>query len=241
VEMIASLNNALRLGAIAALGFVLAWVSVPDASARFIGSSLRDPNNARGLDCTRGWLAGRGFINSGETTCTWFTVGRINSTATGFANGGSSGAPSTGRITNVSVKSRAAPARLQVTILRQISQLAPDGRVFDTSCCFFEAASRPFQPRANRVSTFRVNLPVETAIFRDQRVAWVDYAAISALGRGSLPIFSQGVRAHENALTPGAYQSRAIWPRLRRGQGRIDGFGQSGFEVLARFNFQPGR
>jgi hypothetical protein len=217
-----------------------AWLA-PAADARLIGSNLRQPNNAFGLDCGRGWLAGYGFVNSGQGTCTWFTVGRINRSATGFTRAGSTGAPSTGRIVSVAIKSRQSPAPLRITVVRQISQLAPDGRVFDTSCCFWEDESRVIRPRANRISRFRLNLHVETARFPDQGVAWLDYVAISGVGPGSLPIFSQGVAAHENAGTPGAYQSRAIWPRVRRGQGRIDGYGQSGFEVLTRYDFRPRR
>jgi hypothetical protein len=228
--------------AILALGLIASGsLGAPAADARFIGSSLRNPNNAFGLDCSKGWLSGAGFVGSGETTCTWFTVGRINSTATGFARGGGSSAPSTGRIVSVAIRSRPGPAPLRVTIVRQISQLAPDGRVFDTSCCFFEAQSRVLRPRPNRITRFRINLLMEAVRNVDRRVAWVDYAAISAVGRGSLPIFSQGPGAHDNALTPGAFQSRAIWPRMRRGEGRIDGFGQSGFEVLARYDFRPRR
>lgn len=233
-----SLRHTLRAGLVAAVLLAATWIGPADAEGRFIGSSLRNPNNATGLDCSKGWLSGFGFVNSGRRTCTWFTVGRINGSGTGFARGGGSTAPSTGRIVSVSIKSRRSPAPVRVTIVRQISQLAPDGRVFDTSCCFFEAASRVLQPRANRVSTFRVNLPVEAVVNRDRNVAWVDYAAISGMGPGSLPIFSQGVGAHESSLTPGAFQSRAIWPHVKRGQGRIDGYGQSGFEVLARFDFR---
>lgn len=227
-------------GCIASALACAALVGPPASNAATIGSKLNHPNNAFGLDCSKGWLSGFGFTSSGQTTCTWFTAARINSAGFGFSSNGSM-APRTGRITRVSIKSRPSPAPLQVTIVRQISQLAPDGRVFDTACCFFEAASKTFQPRANRVSSFNVNLLVERVVNRDRNVSWVDYAAISAVGPGSLPIFSQGVSAHENALTPGAYQSRAIWPRIRRGQGRIDGFGQSGFEVLARFHFRARR
>jgi hypothetical protein len=217
-----------------------AWLA-PAADARFIGSNLRQPNNAFGLDCSKGWLAGFGFTSSGQRTCTWFTAGRINRSATGFTRAGSTSAPSTGRIVSVAIKSRPSPAPLRITVVRQISQLAPDGRVFDTSCCFWEDESRVLRPRPNRISRFRLNLRVQTARFPDQRVAWVDYVAISGVGPGSLPIFSQGPRVHENPQTPGAYQSRAIWPRVRRGQGRIDGFGQSGFEVLTRYDFRPRR
>jgi len=217
-----------------------AWLA-PAADARFIGSSLRNPNNAFGHDCSRGWLAGFGYVNSGRRTCTWFTAGRINQSGFGFTGGGSSQAPRTGRIVSVAIKSRPSPAPLRITVVRQISQLAPDGRVFDTSCCFWEDESRVLRPRPNRITRFRLNLRVQTARFPDRNVAWVDYVAISGVGPGSLPIFSQGAAAHENAQTPGAFQSRAIWPKVRRGEGRIDGFGQSGFEVLARYDFRPRR
>ena len=40
-----------------------------------------------------------------------------------------------------------------------------------------------------------------------------------------------------DALTPGSYQSRALWPRIRPNEERADGFGQSGFEVLAQYEF----
>lgn len=237
--MVSMLHNGLRIGAIAALLSIAAWIGPGDASGRLIGSNLRNPNNATGLDCNHAWQSGFGFIRTNSSSCTWATVGRINATGTGFTRGAGSGAPSTGRIVAVSVKSRASPAALQVTIVRQISQIAANGAILDTSCCQGERSSRVFQPRPNRISTFRVNLPVESVRDPQRGVAWLDYVAISGLGPGSLPIFSQGAAAHENGLTPRSFQSRALWPRVRRGQNRADGSGQSGFEVLARFDFRP--
>jgi hypothetical protein len=210
------------------------------ADARQIGSTLRNPPNARGFDCTIGWLAGFGVTSSGQRTCTWFTVGQINSFGTGFGSNGAT-APSTGRITGVSIRSQANPARLRVSIVRQITTLDAFGNFVDTACCFGQRQSGAFRPRPNRVSTFDVNLPVEVVTDPANGVAWTDYVAISALGGGTLPIFSQGAAAHENSLTPGAYQSRAIWPRVQPNEERVDGFGQSGFEVLARFEFHRRR
>lgn len=215
-------------------------VPASQAQARRIGSTLQNPPNATGFDCTVGWLSGFGVTSSGQRTCTWFTVGQINSFGTGFAGQGST-APSTGRITRVSIRSQANPAPLRVSIVRQISTIDASGQILDTACCFGQRQSGAFLPRANRVSTFGVNLPVEVVFDRANGVAWTDYAAISAINDGTLPIFSQGAAAHENSLTPGSYQSRAIWPHVRPNEERADGFGQSGFEVLAQYQFRRAR
>lgn len=236
-----AIGNRARQACVTACVFVAITLSAAaPASARSIGSSLNNPANASGVTCNFAWQAGFGPIQTGFDTCTWGTVGRINGTATGFVPGTGSAAPSNGRIKQVRVKVPENPARLRVTVLRQITTYYPNGEFKDTSCCQGIDQSGVFRPRPNRTSAFNVNLRVESEYHPNQDVAWVDYLGISGLGTGNLPIFSQGVAAHENALTPGSYQSRGIWPHVQPGQNRIDGSGQSGFEVLAQFKFKRG-
>ena len=209
-----AIGNRARKGsaAICAVAAVAIGAAAP-ASAKSIGSSLNHPANAAGVTCNFAWQAGFGPITDGLRQLHLGNRGADQQHREPASHrAAAASVPSSGRIKQVRVKVPDNPARLRVTVLRQITTYYPNGEFKDTSCCQGVDQSGTFRPRANRTSAFNVNLKVESEYHPNQDVAWVDYVGISGVSNGNLPIFSQGAAAHENSLTPGSYQSRAIWP-----------------------------
>ena len=116
------------------------------ASARSIGSSLNNPANASGVTCNFAWQAGFGPIQTALTPAPGEPWGGSTAPPTGFvrevrdrssirdrcrgrARAPESAAPSNGRIKQVRVKVPENPARLRVTVLRQITTYVPQRRV----------------------------------------------------------------------------------------------------------------
>jgi len=179
-------------------------------------------------------------VASGQGSCTWWQTGVFgapNDPRNGYV-------PGDGVITTVSVRSGPTPAPLRFAIVRQLTQATGGIPSGDSECCFFVRETAPVQPTPNAVSTFTVNLPVESN--RGASVVTNDILALSALsGTGSLPIFAIPGQTNANAYTqPGTVDASATFPALGAlpndtgGGRRPEGF--AGFELQLQYRFVSG-
>jgi hypothetical protein len=213
---------------------VLAVLAGPSAAhALVFGSTLRAPANA-GFGCdvrpAERLFGGIELQPTGATTCTWAATGITGTLRRTFF------VPRTGVIRSVSVRVGANPAPLRVTILS--SQTAIDARgiaVGSPACCTVERFGRVFRPRANRVTTVRVNLPVR--VDADDGLRSTDGVAITAVGPGTLPIAAVA----PGSFDPGSPIAASWHPRPAIGQPAGSGAGHVGFEVLLRADWRPRR
>jgi hypothetical protein len=178
-------------------------------------------------------------VASGQPSCTWWQTGVFGAPTdprSGYV-------PGDGVITTVTVRSGPNPAPIRFAVVRQLTQATAGIPSGDPECCFFVRETAPVQPAANALSTFTVNLPVESN--RAPSVVTNDLIAISALsGTGSLPIFAVPGQTNANSFTqPGTVDASATFPAIGAlandtgGGRRPAGFG--GFELQLRYTFVP--
>lgn len=176
-------------------------------------------------------------VASGQPSCTWWQTGVFaapNDPRSGYV-------PGDGVVTNVSVRSGPTPAPLRFAIVRQLTQATQGIPSGDSECCFFVRETAPVQPAPNAVSTFTVNLPVESN--RGPNVVTNDVLAISAVsGTGSLPIFAVPGQTSANMFTqPGTVDAAATFPAMGTlandtgGGRRPEGY--AGFELQVAYSF----
>jgi hypothetical protein len=209
----------------------------PSASARWYGSTLSDaPNAEYGCEAalTNSPLGGVELSASGQQSCTYRHGGYL------FSNRPTFIAPSSGRITAIRVRSGRNPARLQLTVLTGSSRVDPfSGRdqPGTYTCCTARYVGPPFRPRANAITTKRVNVRVFDV--RDKRLRYrihsSDGLALSGVGSGTLPLH---IRPDAGSLTAGTPLATGYFPRTRIGDPRVDGFTQSGIDLLFQWNFR---
>jgi len=223
-----------------ALAVLIAALALPaSSSARFYGSSLRRPANVNfGCEVAPFFNtfspSGFSFGASGHRTCTWRPLGYLGRLGTGGT------LASNGIIRRVQIRAGRRPAPLRLTILQSSSRLSPGGGTLQNSftCCTARRFSRVLRPRANRITTFRVNMRVYRSVDTQAFVQTNDVIGISGVGRGTLPL---RVGAGLGGYTPGNAFSAFYYPLTRVGDPRLDGSGLTGIEVLLRWEFIPAR
>jgi len=218
----------------------LAVLALPaSASARFYGSSLRRPANVNfGCDVAPVFntfsASGFSFARSGFNTCTWRPIGYLNRLGT-FGT-----VPSNGIVRRIQIRAGRRPAPLRFTILQSSSRLSPGGGTLQNTftCCTARRFSRVLRPRANRITTFTVNMRVYRSVDSRALVQTNDVVGVSGVGRGTLPL---RVGASLGGYQTGNAFSAFYYPMTRTGDPRVDGSGLTGIEVLLRWEFLPAR
>jgi hypothetical protein len=231
-----------------ALAAAVCLVAPAAASAQSLvgGSPLANPADYPS-DC-RQQLIAVGFdaysvYSDQQPSCTWWQTGVFGSIDPGDRFKGY--VPGNGTITSVSVRSGPNPAPLRFVVARQLTPILfgrpdPDNQ----GCCFFVREAGPFQPAANTVSTFSVNLPVESN--RTPTEITNDIIGFSAAsGTGTLPLHVVPGRFTPSAfLVNGTPDAAAVWPALGAipndsGGGRRP-TGIAGIEVLLQYTMCTG-
>lgn len=223
-----------------AAGLLCPSGALGQAGVRVVGSPLVNPANST-FGCEvrpRAFGGTPGYENqpygelvptaSGAADCTWSLAGVFGRTT--FEEDprvGSVPGPGTGTITRIRVKSGPNPAIIRFTV----------GEAQSTICCFFRAETAPTRPKPNDITSYAVNLPVDSGTKAGgKRIdSFVGLTAVS--GTGSIPLHDTGLHnTIGNGSTPGNPNAGAIYPRLAPANGG-DGAGQvadgnPGFEVL---------
>jgi len=210
---------------------------VSPVAARWYGSLLNRPANATyGCEAAlvNAPLGGVQLSPSNQTSCTYRHGGYLYSNRPTFL------VPSSGRITAIRIRSGRSPARVRLTILTGSSRVDPfTGRdqPGTYTCCTARYVGRPFRPRPNAVTTKRVNVRVHN--LRDKRLRLrihsSDGVALSAEGSGTLPLF---VGPNVGSYSPGTPLATGYFPRTRVGDPRVDGYTQTGIDLLLQWNFR---
>lgn len=215
--------------------------SASQAAPRVLGSPLRAPANAE-LGCeTRlapygGSVPNTNYgdlvaVPSGTPDCSWWLSGvwgvfdPAQDPRVGTVIG-------EGSITRISVKSGPRPGLLRFFVARNLQ----------TTCCFFVAETGVSRPRANGITNYAVDLPVERNTNPRTGVRTDDFVGVSGVsGTGSLPLASVG--PHNTLFSvPGNPQAGAAYPRISSASDRGGGIrpdGNPGFEVLMQVVFCP--
>jgi uncharacterized protein YraI len=205
----------------------------PASAARF-GSSLKQPADA-GFGCesvpTFDVFTGAPTLApSGHTTCTVRSSGRIGS------NKNWSSVPSDGRIVRISVRSGPNPAPLRLSVAEASTRANPNGAGGDFLCCTVRHLGRTFRPRANAVTSQRVNVRVS----RDKvgNASYYDVVGLAAMGPGTLPLHDERTAGQ---FAQGSGLVNFDWPHVRRGESRVGSHGADGLELLFRWEFERAR
>ena len=177
------------------------------------------------------------FVNNGAASCSWYQVGVagaafLSDTRTGFVG-------ASGTVTSVSVRSGPNPAPLRFFIGRQITPAQNGNPAGNPECCFFVYEVGPFQPAPDTVTTFPVNMPVESSA--TPTIITNDFIGFSANSNGgTLPLAR--IPGQDNNGTfgsTGTLSAGGLWPAFGQltndtGGGRRSG-GYGGIEVLLRY------
>jgi len=206
------------------------------AQAATFGSPLNRPANA-GFGCESA-LRPNAFTGApelqptGHRTCTLRSNGRINT------NQNWAGVPRNGRVTGFSVRAGRNPAPLRITILTGSTQTDPTGETSgDFSCCTARFHGPVFRPRPNAITRRRANIPVFNFRRRDGR-SFFDVVAITAMGPGTLPLFTEG---RHFGFQTGSSLTTFYYPHTRIDEPRPESNSVDGLELLMRWTFRPGR
>ena len=221
--------RALRLLALSGL---IAFAAVPatTASARWFGSTMKGGVNYN-YGCGQAIVSsvyGIGFQPTHRTTCTYRHGGYL------FRNRFTAIVPGTGVIRRIRVKSGRRPAKLKVTILTGSSRVSTfDGRDLPGTytCCTARSVGKAFRPRANRTTVRKVHFRVYDVRSKKirYRIHSTDIVALTAVGKGSLPIH---VRNDVGNYTTGIPTAIGFWPSTRLGDPRVDGYPMTGLDLL---------
>jgi hypothetical protein len=209
----------------------------PPASARWFGSTLRAQANATyGCEAAlvNAPLGGVQLSPSNQTSCTYRHGGYLYSNRPTFI------APGNGRIKRIRVKSGPNPARLRLTVLTGSSRVDPfTGRdqPGTYTCCTARYVGKSFKPRANAVTTKKVDVRVEDV--RDKRLRYrihsSDGLALSAAGPGTLPL---NIGPSPGGFDGGTPIATSYFPSTRKGDPRVDGFSMTGIDVLFQWDWR---
>jgi hypothetical protein len=215
---------------------VTAAAIVAPASAQWFGSTMAGPANA-GYGCESalilGPIGGVELAPTKQTSCTYRHGGYLNSLRPTFI------VPSTGWIRRIQVKSGPNPALLRVTVLTGSSRVDTfAGRDIPGTytCCTARYVGPAFRPKANALTTRRVNLRVFDVRSKDiqHRIHSSDGLALSAVGPGTLPL-SRSEAVGE--IVQGAAIATGYFPLTRPGEPRVDGYSLAGLDLLYRWDF----
>lgn len=243
---------AITLTLVAALSMAMAWVhpaSAVDSSrvetrtetahrsvdlsttrakkARWMGPSLRalPANNA--FTCTQ---QPRPLfpIPSLTETCTWVGIG----TQAGNGLDGYLIPKGGGVVKTVQIKVGPVTGPMQLVVLRAMRQQDK----LESSCCFYRARSQVFTPKANSITTIRVNLRMEHSYNKSSRIWNYDSLGLSVLDpRVPMPAYATG--------SAGGYYDPGVagfYPNVSgKEEIRVDGIGISGYQMLMRAKYIP--
>jgi hypothetical protein len=206
------------------------------ASARWFGSTLKaSPNVNYGCESalTNG-VFGVGLSPTNQTSCTYRHGGYL------FNNRFTFIAPGTGRITKIRVKSGNNPAKLRLTILTgssRVSTFTGKDLPGTYTCCTARFVGKAFRPKANRITTKRVNVRVFDVRSKkiQYRIHSSDGVALTAVGPGTLPLH---VRQDVGNIVSGTPTAIGYWPFTRRGDPRVDGYSLAGIDLLFQWNWK---
>jgi hypothetical protein len=223
-----------------ALAAALLPVAAASAPARWYGSTLKGKANATyGCEAalTLGPIGGVQLSPSHQRSCTYYHAGYLYSSRPTFL------VPATGRITRIQVKAGPHPAKLRLTILSGSSRVdTRTGRDLPGTytCCTARYVGKPFRPRANAITTRKVNVRVANVVSRKLRIRIhsSDGVGISAVGPGRVPLHIRPDVAGYNTGTPIGV---GFFPRTQVGDPRVDGYSMTGIDLLLRWNFRRGR
>jgi hypothetical protein len=220
-----------------AVVLAVALVAPGAASARWYGSTLTSsPNVNYGCESAliNGPLGGIEQAPTNQTSCTYRHGGYLFGRRPTFL------IPRSGRVTKIRVKAGANPAKVRLTVLTGSSRVDPfSGRdqPGTYTCCTARYVGKAFRPRANRVTTKRVNVRVYDV--RDKRLRFrihsTDGLALSSEGSGTLPLH---VTPSVGQIATGAPQLIGYWPRTAKGDPRVDGYAVSGIDLLFQWNLR---
>jgi hypothetical protein len=219
--------------AAAAMGFAL---TAAPASARWYGSTLRDkPNATYGCEAalTSAPLGGVQLSPSNQSSCTYRHGGYLYSNRPTFFP------PGTGRITKIRVKSGPNPARLRLVVLEGSVRVDPfTGRdqPGTYTCCTARSIGRSFKPKANAITTKKVNVRVEDVREKELqiRIHSTDGLGLSASGPGTLPLH---IRQSVGGFDSGTPIATSYFPATRKGDPRTDGYSMTGIDLLFQWNW----
>lgn len=169
----------------------------------------------------------------GHTSCTmWSYTSDPNTKRT-------LGAPATGTVTKVRVKSGSNPAPLRAVIIRNLYQTNPNNpnEITDQQCCTTQVEGPTFQPARNTVSETVVNLPVQQVKPQGRLSGWGDLVAVTAVGPGELPLSSTGPHT-SNAY--GAPMVEVAYPRVQPGQASGGSWSYPNYQPLIQFDWTDG-
>jgi hypothetical protein len=206
---------------IAAVLLALALPAV--ASAARYGSRLgAAPNIAIGCDRSPIYDPITGvptIAPTGQSSCTMRNAGYL------FTNRGGSFVPSNGRVTRIRVRSGPNPARLRLTVMQGSPGL----------CCTARYIGPSFRPRANKITSREVNVRVYRTI-DDDGTQVTDVVGLSASGAGTLPLRDERAGGR---FRPGSGLTQLWYPRMAKGDPRVEGQAIDGLELLFQWSFKP--
>ena len=207
------------------------------ASARWYGSTLRDsPNAPYGCEAalTSAPLGGVQLSPSNQSSCTYRHGGYLNTGRPTFI------VPGNGRIVRIRVKAGANPAILRLTVLTGSSRVDTfSGRDVPGTytCCTARRVGKAFRPKANAITTKKVNVPVQDVREKDinYRIHSSDGLTLSASRAGSLPLH---VRQSVGGFDSGTPIATGYWPATGKGDPRVDGYSMTGIDVLFQWDWR---
>jgi hypothetical protein len=216
----------------------VATAAIPGtASAKWYGSTLQGPANAN-YGCEAAMVAGVFGVSltpTNQTSCTYRHGGYLfNLARPTFL------VPRSGRIKRIRVKSGPNPAKLRLTILSSSSRVdtfSGQDLPGTYTCCTARYVGKAFRPRANAITTKRVNAKVSNVRNKDIniRIHSSDGVALTAVGPGTVPLSLGPELGGFNSGTPTAI---GFWPFTGRGDPRVDGYAMTGIDVLFQWDFR---
>lgn len=213
-------------------------VTAPAAPAKWYGSTLSgQPNATYGCEAAMvaGPLGGVGLQPTNQASCTYRHGGYLfNLNRPTFA------VPASGRIRRIRVKSGPNPAKLRLTVLTgsaRVDTFSGQDLPGTYTCCMARYVGKPFTPRANAITTRRVNVRVQNV--RDKsiqlRIHSSDGLALTAVGPGTLPLsIGPSLGGYESG-TPALI---GYYPATAKGDPRVDGYTMTGIDLLFQWDWR---
>ncbi|HVY77545.1 MAG TPA: hypothetical protein VG898_03465 [Solirubrobacterales bacterium] len=218
---------------------VLTLLAAP-ASARWFGGTMKGGANVTyGCESAAilGALGGVELAPTGQRSCTYRHSGYFNLLRPTAL------VPGNGRIKRIQVKVGSRPAKLRLTILTgssRVDTFTGEDLPGTYTCCTARYVGPAFRPKANAVTTLKVDVPVHDLRSKaiQNRIHSTDVVAISAAGPGTLPLHATNALGGYETGTP---LLTGYWPLTKVGEPRVDGYTLSGIDLLFRWDFRPTR
>lgn len=210
------------------------------AAAKWFGSAMKGPANASyGCESALilGALGGVELAPTGQRSCTYRHGGYFNSLKPTTV------VPASGRIRRIQVKSGPNPAKLRLTILTgssRVNTFTGEDLPGTYTCCTARYVGPAFRPKANAVTTLKVNVAVFDVRSKSirHRIHSTDGVALSAVGAGTLPLHVTDALGGYATGTP---LLTGFFPLTKVGEPRVDGYTMTGIDLLFRWDFRRKR